>query len=430
MKQLFVNYFALSRSDRNGIMLLLLILCVLLFLPHFYTYIFSSQQTIDSTSRFMSDIQMYKSSIKQQLALADIERKARYEKKHIAKNTIPKAASSSKPMPKVTLRHFNPNTLSIEQSLSLGLSKKVANTINNYLAKGYKFYKKEDLKKIYGLSNSEYNRIESYIKLPKQQNNFSKPATQQAVAKVAESAPKSTAVLFNFDPNTLTYEQALQLGLSRKAAKNLRKYVDKGGTFSHKAAIKKVYGISESDYQRLAPYITLAPKKAISALEKQHANTGTKSFDATPPSPAVQKNTYSPKKNIQVDINTATITEWKQLYGIGPSYSKRIIKYRELLGGFTQKEQLKEVYGFSDSLYQQIAPHLVNNNTQNIQQINLNQADAKTLASHPYINWTLAKIIVSYREQHGVFKQTQALAPIHAIDEDLLTKISPYLKIE
>ncbi|MBP7477500.1 MAG: helix-hairpin-helix domain-containing protein [Chitinophagales bacterium] len=61
--------------------------------------------------------------------------------------------------------YFNPNTASVEVLMGMGLKSKVAHTIIHYRNKGGKFYKKEDMKKIYGLSAAEYKGIEAYIQL-------------------------------------------------------------------------------------------------------------------------------------------------------------------------------------------------------------------------------------------------------------------------
>ena len=49
------------------------------------------------------------------------------------------------------------------------------------------------------------------------------------------------------------------------------------------------------------------------------------------------------KKIQAIDINTADSAAWVALNGIGPGFAKRIMTYREKLGGFYQVDQLKEV---------------------------------------------------------------------------------------
>ncbi len=68
-----------------------------------------------------------------------------------------------------------------------------------------------------------------------------------------------------------------------------------------------------------------------------------------------QKNAYD---KLMIELNTADTTTLKQLRGIGSILSLRIIKYRKKIGGFTHKEQLKNIYGLSEETYQNILPHV------------------------------------------------------------------------
>jgi len=111
--------------------------------------------------------------------------------------------------------------------------------------------------------------------------------------------------------------------------------------------LKKVYGLSDSLYQTILPHLTFTPAKKPE-YKKEYVKKDISSFDN-------QKQNYqSPKEKetlVTVDINTATAAELKQLKGIGKVLSKRIVKYRESIGGFESVEQLNKVYGIEDSLY-------------------------------------------------------------------------------
>ena len=65
---------------------------------------------------------------------------------------------------------------------------------------------------------------------------------------------------------------------------------------------------------------------------------------------------YSKKKQeLQpVNINTADSIELEKLPGIGFKLAARIIKYRKMLGGYVNVEQLKEVYGIPEETYEKI----------------------------------------------------------------------------
>ncbi len=129
-----------------------------------------------------------------------------------------------------------------------------------------------------------------------------------------------------------------------------------------------------------------------------------------------------------LDLNQADTTALKQLKGIGSSYAKRIVKYRELLGGFVKLEQLNEVYGLQPETYEMIAPHLKIKEGFQPQQININEAEFKALVRHPYIEYELAKSIANARRGRP-FESTKELLALLEVGEALYAKLSPYIKV-
>lgn len=71
-------------------------------------------------------------------------------------------------------------------------------------------------------------------------------------------------------------------------------------------------------------------------------------YTTTPPAPT--------RKPLVVNLNDADTTTLMLIHGIGPTFASRIVRYRDRLGGFTHKEQLLEVYGFTPELLNHIAP--------------------------------------------------------------------------
>lgn len=212
--------------------------------------------------------------------------------------------------------------------------------------------------------------------------------------------------LFNFNPNTLSEKEWGKLGLKQWQINNIIKYINKGGSFKVKADLKKMYGMNESLYEQLNPYILLPDKKIKNDTYK------------TP----FERNDVLP-----LDINIADSAELTQLKGIGRVYASRIIKYRNLLGAFVAKEQLNEVYGLKPETYE-----LIKNNVTigigNPKQININTATAKQLKSHPYIDWNVANSIIAIRKEHGKYKNVEDIKKSHLVDDELYLKIAPYLK--
>jgi len=134
------------------------------------------------------------------------------------------------------------------------------------------------------------------------------------------------------------------------------------------------------------------------------------------------------KKIENVEINTADSTALDALPGIGPYFARHIVMYRNKLGGFYSIEQVKEVYGLSDSTFQEIKPYLTIK-AGNIHTINVNTATKEQLKAHPYIRWQLANMIVDYRNQHGKFAAIDDLKKIQLITDEVFAKIKPYLSL-
>jgi DNA uptake protein ComE-like DNA-binding protein len=116
-----------------------------------------------------------------------------------------------------------------------------------------------------------------------------------------------------------------------------------------------------------------------------------------------------------------------QLYNIGPTMARRILRYRSLLGGYCRLEQLKEVYGMDSARYADITPHLTVNPAR-VVQMDINTASVDELKHHPYLDYYQAKAIVRQRDEAGHYTQVADLLNIPIIDIETYKLIEPYLK--
>ena len=134
--------------------------------------------------------------------------------------------------------------------------------------------------------------------------------------------------------------------------------------------------------------------------------------------------------DIILDLNSCDTLDLQMLRGIGPVYSRRICNYRNKLGGYVALNQLKEVYGMTDTLYKKIKPHFIVKNSEPYRKINVNSQNIKELASHPYIDWYLAKEIILFRNNHGEIKDINMLKAVHLMNDSLFEKLRPYMDIK
>ena len=244
--------------------------------------------------------------------------------------------------------------------------------------------------------NNEYNNDEGY----------------QAYSKKTYNKT-FTGTMFYFDPNTLDAAGWQKLGIKDKTIASMQNYLSKGGRFKEPGDLRKVWGLRDDEKERLIPYVRIA-----AVAQPTYTNNYT----------PYEKKPYEKKVIAPVDINAGDSAAFDALPGIGGGYSRRIINFRNRLGGFYKVEQIAETFGLPDSVFQKIKP-LLKISGNDIKKLNINTAKEEELKAHPYIRWQLAKVITEYKKQHGDFKTLQDLKKIMTIDEETYNKISPYLII-
>lgn len=165
-------------------------------------------------------------------------------------------------------------------------------------------------------------------------------------------------------------------------------------------------------------------KKAAESNRKTTAKTNRIKSNKKPKT----KPTPKPVANITVECNTADSAQWRQLRGIGPVLSSRIVKFRNRLGGFHSITQLQDVYGLSPETYTMIASHITCNGA--VKKIDVAQDEFKAILRHPYINYEEVKGLKNYVRKHGAITGLEAL--IKATDKPLeeAKKLLPYIMIE
>lgn len=173
-------------------------------------------------------------------------------------------------------------------------------------------------------------------------------------------------------------------------------------------------------------------KNQISKLEKQIEIE--KEFVAKKRSNWSYKDnkSFSVKKkdvSLSIELNSTDTSELKQIYGIGSILSKRIIKYRDLLGGFHSEKQLLDVYAMDANVYEDFK-HQIFVDLSLVKKIDINFADANELSKHPFISYKLANSIVNYRVNHGSFSQSHELLNLHLIDTVTFNKLLPYINFD
>jgi competence protein ComEA len=379
MREQFKDFFYFSRGEKNGIIVLLALLVILIAYPYIAETVSDSKPSINKELK--KELELFTQSLQKTEEPSNNNRLNQY---------IIERYDSLK------LFHFNPNTTSKENYKKLGLTEKQIKTINNYLSKGGKFYVKDDFRKIYGIRHQQYQILKPYILLPdKEYYNYGKK--ELAINEKVLGADS----LFVFDPNDASPKELKKLGFSDKQATIIKNYLNKGGSFQSKEDLKKIYGISIEQYDKLEPYIFI----------KSHEN------EITP----------KVKKEI-VELNSATISQLTAIKGIGEYSAKAIIRYRERIGGFVHLNQLLEIKsisndrlnGFKDQL--KITPS-------KIKKISLNFSEVEDFVAHPYLNYQQATEIVKFRSKNGPYQNIKQLLDNKILLKGSYGKIKPYLNL-
>ncbi len=258
----------------------------------------------------------------------------------------------------------------------------------------YKIYLSNDINTELSLQELKEWKKEISLKKKKQAENVVSKPVKREFKK------------FQFDPNKISKEQIVSLGFSERVANNWTKFLSAKGRFKEKSDLLNIYGINKTRVKELESYIKIELRE-----------------------PPVLNEEFKKVEVIsKLDINSASSEELKNVRGIGKVLSNRIIKYREKLGGFHSEDQLVEVYGLKEDVIENLLEQF--EISKEVLKIRINTDSVKYLASHPYINYNLARAIVNYRHQHGNFNSEQDLSKIEILIDSTLFKIQPYITFE
>jgi competence protein ComEA len=233
---------------------------------------------------------------------------------------------------------------------------------------------------------------------------------------------KATVSRHPFNPNAFTEQDWVAFGIKPWLAKRILNYREKVGDFRSKEEVGKIYGLPDSVFRQLHPYILLpdkAPEKLGKYAEGKENKPAERSFGAA-------------KKTFRLqpfDVNLADTTELKKIRGIGSKLSVRILKYRDRLGGFTSEAQLTEIFGLQPETLDSLRKYTYVENDFEPQKIRLNSVTLEELKTHPYLKFSLARALIAYRDQHGPYQRIEDIKKIKLMDEPTFAKLRPYLAL-
>ena len=249
--------------------------------------------------------------------------------------------------------------------------------------------------------------------------------------------------LFKFDPNTATESQLLSLGLSQREVRNILKYRARGGRYRVKEDFARVYGLTLEKYRQLEPYIAIKPQiMAADVIKREKNNPPPSSLSPHPSSLSPPPSSLSPPPSSlnpqpsavglrasrklrygeTVDINSADTAMLKRIPGIGDYYAMRIVELRKRKQVFSSPEELLAIRNFPETALTYMTA------SQDFPAIYINCWSQKQLASHPLLNYTQARDIISLRRLSGPITSATDLAALPSFSPALIEKITPLLR--
>ena len=234
------------------------------------------------------------------------------------------------------------------------------------------------------------------------------------------AAATTQGTLHPFDPNTADSAALVRLGLHPRLARRICRYRAAGGRFRHARDLARIYGMDTAVFRRLRPYIRIAAAHGANPSFRKPRPLKKSHYAYTP---------YPSRKlprGRQLDLNAADSAELLRVPGVGPYFARRIVRYRQRLGGFVSPEQLREIPNLPDSV--QTWFRVTAEKAQ--RPLRLNTATFRELLRHPYLNYEQVKAIVNYRERQGALQTLQELSLSGAFSAADLERLTPYVSFE
>lgn len=311
-KQTLSAYFNFTKKERQGIIVILVLILFFIILPFLYPLFIKPKQ--GSTEAFKKEIAALK--IKQDSAAGYAKQDFNDDDKYPAYNQ-PSQKKYYETNAKGELFYFDPNTVSAADWKRLGLRDKTIATIQNYLSKGGHFYKPEDIGKIWGLHPDEVQRLLPYVQIAPKENNY-----QQQYQTKTNDKPKYSPSVIDINMADTSVLIALP-GIGSKLAQRIINFRDKLGGFYKTEQVGETFGLPDSTFQKIKTRLTIS-------------NTAIK----------------------QLNINTATVDELKAHPYIRYNLANAIVQYRSQHGNFTSVAAIKNIMMVTEDIYSKAAPYL------------------------------------------------------------------------
>ncbi len=305
--QFLKDYFSFTKRERKGITILILLLFLLVIIPKFFPYFV--KEKVNEDASFEREIEQLQ---------ADEEKG---DKNSTGSYFNDYSIDETRREKKMELFFFDPNTASADDWMKLGVREKTAFTIQKYVAKGGRFYKPEDIKKIWGLREAEVERLLPFVKIKVAE----KESLPFAKKEVMNYKPYERKTIQSIDVNLADSTAFITLpGIGSRLSLRIISFREKLGGFYSIDQVGETYFLPDSTFQKIKPYLVLSPQSLK-----------------------------------QININEASVEEMKSHPYIRYNIANAIFQYRKQHGIFSSLETLKKIAIIDEEIFNKIAPYLV-----------------------------------------------------------------------
>jgi competence protein ComEA len=265
--------------------------------------------------------------------------------------------------------------------------------------------------------------------VPSDKTDFSKwdAEVNTYLAKKGNMIPvENTLHPIAFNPNEVDSVSLVKMGLPPKVVANWLNYLKKGGRFRDKEGLKKIFGMTSLLFEQLDSFIVIPREKMAKVRGSANNSWNVKPNDGIKRD-TIFRRTWSKRETKPVmmqELNSTDSLHLLDIPGIGPVFASRIIRYRNLLGGYYSVSQLKEVYGMREENFIAVSQYFTADQS-TLKKLNINFLTFKELGRHPYVGFNAARKICKLRDKAGKFTSPDNLSPV--VTGDSLKKLIPYM---
>ncbi|MCW3089158.1 MAG: helix-hairpin-helix protein [Ferruginibacter sp.] len=314
-KHFISDYLSFTKKERTGILVLISLIVFFMLLPFLYPYVIK-EKTYDHTA-FEKEIALFQAS--QEDSSDQLASPAVYKRNDQNNHSSPGTYEHNQAF-KGEMFYFDPNLATPADWKRLGIRDKTIATIQNYLSKGGKFYKKEDIGKIWGLHEDEVQRLMPYVQI--QNSSPSNHLPEKQLEK--KEYKKTTFPIMVVDINSADTTAFIALpGIGSKLSQRIINFREKLGGFYRIEQISEIFGLPDSTFQKIKSQLKISNQ--------------------------------APR---QININTATQDELKSHPYLRYAIANAIVQYRAQHGNYSAVTDLKKIMLITEEVFNKVAPYL------------------------------------------------------------------------